>query len=46
MEQDGQIICTISKDSDINYQYLAVQKEIAKNLLQSNYENGKRFFAE
>ena len=46
MEQDEEVICKISKDSDINNQYLVVQKEITKNLLQPNYENGKQFFTE
>ena len=46
MEQDEEVIWTISKDSDINNQYLAAQKEVTKNLLQPNYENGKRFFTE
>ena len=27
MEQDEEVICTISKDSNINNQYLASQKE-------------------
>ena len=43
MEQDEQVICTISKYSNVGNQYLASQK---KNLLQPNYENGKRFLAE
>ena len=46
IEQDEQVICTISKDSNISNQYFASHKEIVKNLLSSNYDHGKRFFAE
>ena len=45
IKQDEDFICTISKDSNIFNQHLITQKEI-KNLLQPNYEHGKRFFAE
>ena len=31
MEQNEEAVCTISKDSNISYQYLETQKESAKN---------------
>ena len=46
MEQNEDVIYTISKYSNISNQYFASQKEITINLLQLNYENGKRFFTE
>ena len=40
------IFAQSAKIVNISNQYLASQKEITKNLLQPNYENGKLFFAE
>ena len=41
MEQDEEVICTISKDkkSYIN-QYLAIQKERTKQIVKTNDEHG------
>ena len=44
MEQDEQVICTISKDSNhISNQDLIAQ---IKNIVQTNNKHGKQFFAE